>query len=258
MKKNLVALIALVMLIGLSVSGCYTVALAHGTGPLVDKDYDFQDFTEIEASSTFDVVVKQSNSYSVVVTTHENLIDHLDVVMANGTLKLRLKPGSYTHTDLKAVVTMPELHRFALSGASRGDITGFRSSADFDLDVSGASQLTVDMEAGKTNVDVSGASRVTGQLKSQDTQFEVTGASRCELNGSAADTNIKVSGASQTLLANFPIQNADLNVSGASRATVATDSTLNVNVSGASSVEYSGNPSLNKVSVTGASRLNSK
>jgi len=258
MKRVFFSIVALVVLIGLSASGCYGIGYVHGSGPIIDKEYVFQNFNEIEVSSCFNVEINQSNSYSVVVSTHENIIEHLDVVLTGETLKLRLRPGTYTHTDLKATVNIPELNRFALSGASKGNIQGFKSTGDFDLDVSGASQLKIDMEAGKTNVEVTGASRVSGQLKAQDTQFQISGASRCELNGSAGDTGIKVSGASQTLLANFPIQNADLNVSGASKATVSTNSVLNVNVSGASRVEYTGTPTLNKVSVTGASRLNNK
>jgi Putative auto-transporter adhesin, head GIN domain len=258
MKKFTFAIIALAVLIGLSVSGCYTIGFVHGSGAIVEKEYDYQDFTGVEVSSSFDVEVSQSNSYKVVVSTHENIIDYLDVVITGDTLKVRLKPGSYTNTDLKATVTMPELNRLALSGASRGNVKGFRSTGDFELDVSGASQLEIDMEAGQTNVEISGASRVTGQLKARNTQFEVSGASRCELNGSAEDTVLKVSGASQTLLVDFPVQNADLSVSGASRAKIFTDGVLNVNVSGASSVEYSGNPELSNVSVTGASKLNNK
>jgi hypothetical protein len=258
MKKLLFSLIAVTVLVGLSVSGCYAIGVGYGTGPIIEKTYDIQDFTEIEASSSFTIEVRQSNDYSVVVSTHENIIDHLDVVLSGDTLKLRLKPGSYAHTDLKAIISTPELHGFTISGASKGDIQGFQSDADFDLNVSGASRLNLDMQTGKTNVEISGASRVTGRLIARDIQFEVSGASRCELSGSAGDTHIKVSGASQTLLASFPIYNADLEVSGASRATISTDSVLNVNVSGASSVEYTGSPTLNKVSVTGASRLNNR
>jgi hypothetical protein len=56
----------------------------------------------------------------------------------------------------------------------------------------------------------------------------------------------------------FQIQNANVNVSGASQVTIYTRGSLNVEVSGASSLVYSGSPTMGKVNVTGASKINSK
>ena len=255
MKKVLFSLIFLVTLIGLSASGCNFV---YGSGAIVSKEYDYQNFTNVEVSSYFFVEVTRSSIYQVVVSTHGNIIDQLDVVQSGNTLKLRLKSGSYANTDLKATIGMPEINRFAMSGASKGNIKGFKSTNGFDLDVSGASQLELDMEAGKTTIEIFGASRVSGKLVAQDAEFEVSGASRCELDGSAGDTHLEVSGASRAALASFPARNADVNVSGASQVSINTAGKLDVNVSGSSTLEYSGNPRLGKVSVTGASRLNER
>jgi len=100
-KKILFSLIALVTLIGLSVSGCIFV---YGSGPIVSKEYGYQNFTNVEVSSYFVVEVTHSSTYKVVVSTHENLIDQLDVVQDGNTLKLRLKSGRYVNTDLKATI----------------------------------------------------------------------------------------------------------------------------------------------------------
>jgi hypothetical protein len=54
------------------------------------------------------------------------------------------------------------------------------------------------------------------------------------------------------------VQKADVEVSGASKAVINTNGTLDVNVTGASTLEYSGSPTLGKVNVTGASTLTKK
>ena len=89
-------------------------------------------------------------------------------------------------------------------------------------------------------------------------QLTLSGASRCELAGSAANININASGASQINAPDFQLQNTDIVLSGASHAAINTAGTLNVELTGASSLDYSGSPSMGKVNVSGASSLNKK
>ncbi|MFO7772442.1 MAG: head GIN domain-containing protein [Dehalococcoidia bacterium] len=200
----------------------------------------------------------QPADHSITITGYENLIERLEVEVSGQTLMIRLKPGSYFRNNVKAVIGMPELNKLVVSGASRGIAEGFTSADDFALEVSGASSVEMDMEAGNIAADISGASTVTGELKAQDARLIVSGASRCELTGAAGDTDLNVSGASRANLLQFQMQNADVNISGASQATINVTGTLNVDISGASSLEYTGDAVLGRVNVTGASRISSK
>lgn len=258
MKKLLFPLISSLAIVAMLLTGCGDFRIISGSGNVVDKQYDLQGFSAIDASYAFVVDVTRSDAYSVVVSARQNIIDYLDVAVSGGTLKLQLKPGTYTNADLKASVTVPELKSLNLSGASGSTVSGFASGDDFNLVLSGASHADIDMETGKTDIEISGASRVAGQLKSGNTRMVISGASHCELNGSANDIDLEVSGASHATLHGFPVSNAALNVSGASGASLKTDGTMNVRVSGASFVDYYGSPTLNEVNVTGASRLNKK
>jgi hypothetical protein len=228
-----------------------------GSGDIVSKDYDFKDFDKVEISSFFKYEISQSASFSVKASTFENIIDRLDITQSGKTLFVRFKPGVFS-TDASITVTMPELSSLEVSGASRGSAKGFQSTNSCDLEVSGASQLDMDIEAGNTEVNVSGASKVTGKLKAQDARIEVSGASTCEITGSCNLGTLEVSGASRYNAADFRMQNTNINVSGASHATIYTSGTLNLEVTGASTLDYSGNPILSKVNVSGASKLNSK
>jgi hypothetical protein len=258
MKRILLPAAVLMCLTVLLLSGCHGLTFVVGSGNIVSKQYDLKDFTNVEVSSAFQVQINQSASYSVTASSRENVIDHMDISQIGNTVKIRLKPGSYTNADTKATITMPVLNKLTLSGASKGNIQGFKSTNDFDSTVSGASQLDINMETGKTSIDISGAGRVSGQLKALDTQITISGASRCELTGSAGDADFNVSGASQANTQNFQLQNAVVEVSGASRATINTNGSLSVDVTGASTLEYLGKPTLNKINVNGASRLVSK
>jgi hypothetical protein len=59
-------------------------------------------------------------------------------------------------------------------------------------------------------------------------------------------------------LADFQIDDANVNLSGASHATVNLNGTLNVEASGASSLEYIGNPTLGNVNTSGGSSVNKR
>jgi hypothetical protein len=257
MKKGILLGIVLVGLISLLIVGSSCVGRIVGSGSIISKDYDFKDFNKVEISSFFKYEISRTDSFSVQASTYENIIDHLDVTQSGETLFVRFKPGVFS-TDASVTITMPELSRLEVSGASRGSAKGFQSADQCDLEVSGASQLDMDIEAGNTGLTVSGASKVTGKLIAEDTRIEVSGASTCEITGSGDQCDLEVSGASRYNAPDFRMHNTNINVSGASHATIYTSGTLNLEVTGASTLDYSGNPILSKVSVSGASKLNSK
>jgi hypothetical protein len=251
-------MILLLIIASLLLTGCQGLGYTTGSGNIETKQYDLKDFDSIEISNSFLFEVKQSSVYSVSVSCRKNITTFLDVYVTGQTLVVRLKPGMFTNGDLKATISLPQIHRLQVSGASHGSIRGFKSSNDLDLSVSGASQLDTDIEASETSVEISGISKLTGKLQLQKTRFSLSGASSCDLNGKAGDVDLEVSGASTANLKEFPMNNLNINVSGASTAVVKTDGTLNLDVSGASTLEYYGNPTLSKVSVTGASKIAGK
>ena len=165
-------------------------------GPIADKEYSVQGFCEVEISSAIEFEITQSKDYSVKATGHEKLLERLKVDVSGQTLTLGLERnpmawigGHCPSGKVKAIVTMPELKRLVVSGASKGTARGFKSSHDFDLELSGASQAEIDMQTGKTTVTASGAGRVTGELKAQDTNLTLSGACRCQLIGAGGDTH---------------------------------------------------------------------
>jgi hypothetical protein len=251
-------IILLLVLASMLFAGCQAMGYTSGTGNVQTKQYDYKDFDNIEISNSFEFEIIQSSSYSVSVSCRENIITFLDVYVSGKTLIIRLKPGMFTNNDLNASITLPQINRLQASGASHGSIRGFKSSNNLDLSVSGASQLDTDIEALETTIEISGVSKLTGKLQLQKTRFSISGASSSELTGKSGDTDLEISGASTASLKEFPMQNLNINLSGASKALVKTDGTLNLDVSGASTLEYYGNPTLSKVNVTGASKISSK
>jgi len=258
MKKTIVAVLMAVLLTSGLLVSCVG-GVVRGSGNLDTQEFNFSDFSHVEVGSAFEVEVLQSDSYSVSVTADDNLFDYIKVSKQGTTLKIYLKTAQYTATTTRAEITMPQLRGLKLSGATRGTASGFSSTENVDIEVSGASSLDmVDMSAGDIDFDISGASRVTGDIAARDAHFNVSGASTVQLEGSASDTVIEASGASRVELAGFTVNNADVNLGGASSGTVNLDGRLHADLSGASKLGYIGEPTMGTINTSGGSTLSRK
>jgi hypothetical protein len=202
---------------------------------------DFTGFSSVEASSAFQVTITQSTSYSVKISASERIFDRIEVTQQGQTLKIDVKPGVFFGVfNNKAEITMPSLENFALSGASRGTADGFSSSNQFTAQISGASTLDLNnFNAGDINFEVTGASHLTGQ-------------------GTASNLTSAVSGASTLDLTDLTVNNANIDLSGASHAIINLTGRLDAQASGASNLQYIGEPTLGTINTSGGSTVNKK
>jgi hypothetical protein len=188
-----------------------------GSGALIERELDLEGFTRLEIGSAFDVELTQSSIYSVVVTSDDNVADDVRVTLSGDSLTLTLRPValSLTNVTLRAEISMPTLD----------------------------------------GVELSGASRLEGYIDTDDVRFEVSGASRLYMEGTGGDMRLDASGASRVDLADFRVDDAELEVSGASDVTVYAMGRLDVEASGASTVRYLGNPLMGRIDSSGASTV---
>ena len=205
----------------------------------------FIDFTAAQVEWAFNVIITQSNSFSVIITAEEKAFDDIQVTKTGDTLKIGCKLDLFRGLPIKSVppkmrrakITMPELYKLNLSGATRGEVKGFSSSHNLVLGLSGTSSLEmIDMSVGDVRVDLSGASNLKAK-------------------GLANNLHITASGASHLDLSEFPLHDANVNLSGASRATVNLDGVLDANLSGASRLKYIGQPTIRNIQTSGGSKV---
>jgi hypothetical protein len=257
MKKLIYTLfLASIMLTIPVLVGCIRVDLAEEAGPITTRTYDFTDFTGIDVEHALEVTITQSENYSVEITAGENVFEKIHVYQ-NGTTLVIDVDFWFTSWIInpKLTVTMPVLTELELSGACVGTAMGFESSLDMRLHLSGASELDIDMEAGDFFAELSGASRLSGRLLAASTEIELSGASRVNLTGSGGNIKLDGSGASVVELLDFTVNNAYIDFSGASRVNMDVNGRLDVSLSGASSLEYTGNPTMGETDISGSSSM---
>lgn len=233
LKRSLACLIIATMLL----AGCVNLppfTTVIGSGKPVTQTFDFSDFDSLVVSSAFQAEVVSADAYSVEVTVDDNLVERLQVEQRGQTVYIGLGPNiGLTNGTLSARVSMPDLVSLEASGASRVTFTGFKSGHDLGLNVSGASNAKGSVESGDVTIDVSGASRLV-------------------LSGSGGSLRANVSGASTADLSDFGVADANVEASGASRINVNASGRLDAEASGASSVRYSGNPTMGRINESGA------
>lgn len=225
----------------------YTVLLALVTllfsckedlGPYeeVTRTYPLSNFNRLDMGSGFQVDVRYGATYAVDVRGNRADIDDLDVNVRSTTLNAQYR--NYNRKQrykMIFTITMPTVRAVDFSGAVKSTIVGFTDLSELDVKLSGASKADVNVNAARLSHDLSGAS-----------QLKVTG------NGNLLSGGL--SGASTLEAYDFPVNRADLNVSGASNARVQVTDALIVKASGASKVRYRGNARVNS-DVTGASTV---
>jgi len=237
LRKEMVMKTTKIVIVTIAVLTSLLIPIA-GCGPMRTQTYDFTDFTGVEVGYAFQVEITRSDSYSISITAPENVFNVIQVSKAGETLKIGLTSPIPTR-GVKASITMPDLRALKFSGATKGTITGFSSSNDFNLDLSGASNLEGDIQAG-------------------DAVVVLSGASKAKLEGSAKDINVNASGASGIDLSRFPVNNAQVLLSGASNGTVNLNGRLDADLSGALKLSYIGEPTMGDINTSGASTLSKK
>lgn len=220
-------------------------------------------FTAISVSSAIDLYLTQSNKNEVAVSaTNDEIRDHIITEVVGGTLIIRLgdkgswfswrKWGNY---KTKAYVSIKDIDALTASGASTVHLVNTIESPKMRIKLSGASDFKGNIKAGVLMYQLTGASDYKGEVSANSIDIDGSGASSIELIGKVDDLAIEVSGASDAKLYNLTAKGALLRASGASNIGVTVTEILRANSSGASDINYKGNPTVKESNTSGASSI---
>ena len=257
MKK---ILFALLFLVGFVVNAQENKSIVYDENAQQRK---VPSFTAISVSSAIDLYLTQSNKNAVAVSaTNDEIRDHIITEVVGGTLIIRLgdkgtwfswrKWGNY---KTKAYVSIQDINALTASGASNVHLVNTIESPKMRIKLSGASDFKGNIKAGVLMYQLTGASDYKGEISANSIDIDGSGASSIELIGKVDDLAIEVSGASTAKLYNLTAKGAILRASGASNIGVTVTEILRANSSGASDINYKGNPNVKESNTSGASSI---
>jgi hypothetical protein len=199
-------------------------------------------FHGIKVSNAFDVIIKQGSEEAVVVSaSEEKYRSRIKVNVVNGILQISYDNESVwkwssENKRLKAYISVKNIDK---------------------LDISGASDIKIDGVLNGTNlkVDLSGASSLKGAIRYSSVSVDQSGASNSKLSGMAVNLDVDLSGASDFTGFDLVSDNCRVDASGASDVKITVNKDLKVDASGASDVQYKGTASISDFKTSGASSL---
>ncbi|MBS1794599.1 MAG: DUF2807 domain-containing protein [Acidobacteria bacterium] len=191
----------------------------QGSGTAKTETRSLSGFKEIKVENALHVEVTVQKDFAFTITADDNLLEHIKTEVSGGTLVIATKDNIAPKTKIEIRVSLPELTKLNVSGASTAVVAGAKTDA-LKLDASGASKIRVDGEVKSVEAGASGASGVEAE--------------------------------------NLKTENAKVNASGASNITVAPTGELDAEASGASTVIYTNEPKSIKQNASGASSIRKK
>lgn len=208
----------------------------RGNGNWKTEERSVGSFHSVEVNGSMDVLVAQGDFQPVRIEADENLMRYIEVFLEGDRLVVQNKMGYNLHPTrkMKVLVTAPSYSKIDVSGAC--NILGqgkINNPEDLGLEVSGAGDIKMDINAPRLDVEVSGSGSV-------------------DLKGETRDFSVSLSGAGKVRCFDLKSENTKLDISGAGDAQIYASMSIDADVSGAGSVQYKGSPQKVDQHVSGA------
>ncbi len=193
-------------------------------------------FSAITIGGALEVYMKQGNTEGVELEGED--LESIITEVSGGTLRINRKGKKWGWNVKKvtAYITYKSIDRLAVSGASDVESEGTITAKDFDLELQGASSVSLRIE--------------TGELKG-----DVQGASKAKIKGRCNNQDIVIQGASKYDAEDLESKDVYIRSSGASTAYIRATGELDARAGGASTIRYGGNPERVNVDSSGASTV---
>lgn len=233
MKQLIVLLLAVATL---SSCGYMFGKRVRGNGNIKTTEHSVSSFKNVEVSGAIDLYVSQGDAKPVRIETDDNLQQYIIVSQQGDRVIIKTREGYNLRPTgkVKAYVSATVYNTIDVSGAC--NIIGENkivNTESMEMDVSGAGNITMEINAPAIKADVSGAGNVN-------------------LKGETKDFNLTLTGAGKAHCFDLKAETTKVDISGAGDADVFASIKLNAEVSGAGHISYKGDATNVEQHVSGA------
>lgn len=229
----------------LTIVSIFLVALTNtvfAQDEITRKSVNVSGFHAIQASGIASVYLTKGSQEKVEVEINEKYREFVRISVDDQVLNIKLEikdrgnRRDFEDLKFKVYVTYKSLDELSGSGATNFHTQNKLTASKLKLNVSGANNSTLDLDAGEFKVEASGAANI-------------------KLSGSADKLAIDANGACNIKAYDLKATNVHAQVSGVSNAYVTAQKKLDVKADGLSHVNYKGNPEIGVKEVSKMSSL---
>lgn len=191
----------------------------RGSGNRVTEKRDVPGFLSVEVSGAFEVEIVCQKERSLEIIGDDNILPLVTTEVKNNTLRINNSKSYNANRPITVKISVADLEGISTSGASKINVSDIKNS-ELKVDSSGASKVSLTGETKKLTIDTSGASIIEAK----------------ELHA----------------------EKVDVESSGAGYVSVYATDLLNASASGATRIDYYGNPATVNPNIGGPSSINKK
>ena len=235
MRKQILCI--LLILIVLFISGCAGLFgnCIVGSGNVVSKEYAVTEFHSVAIAGSGNLYVTQGEPHSLIIEAEDNVIEQLEVNVANRKLSIRSKKCFTNIKPINIYVTMKDVQDLAGSGS---------------VNMFGRTDINTD----KLGLSISGSGTFDLTLYAQELNTRISGSGKPKLRGTAHVHNVMVSGSAKIKAFDLATHETNIIISGSGNAEVDASEKLDVTISGSGNVYYTGDAAVTQ-SVSGSGKI---
>lgn len=219
---NLIIILSIAVL---TLAGCQGGIV--GNGKVENRTEEIGNFTKLDISGNFHVILEPSDKPYLKMEMDENLFDIVKVSNEGSTLRVETR------------LTILQARKKILH-------IGFKDIESMEL--SGAIKMVSDsvLRAVSLSILVNGAARLDFGVEAKSLTMDLSGASECDFRGKVDNLRVHLSGAGDFDALDLMAKDVEIDLSGAGGARVYAKNRLDVSISGVGSVRYRGEPEIHK------------
>jgi len=207
-----------------------------GSGNEAKEDRKVAAFTKIDVSGGYNITLKQDSSFTLNIAADDNLLKLIETDIEGDKLVIHTQKNICARRSVTIVIGIKNLEEIKGAGGIEVMSDGKLNVKDLNLNFSGAAKVNLDLTADHVNTKGSGATELT-------------------LKGQATSHTLNLTGSGKISAVDFVVGTYDIETTGASEGKINVVNELNVHTTGASDLEYKGNPAHVNSSKTGAASI---
>jgi hypothetical protein len=203
------------------------------------EERNLKPFSKLEVTSAFDIFLSQGNTQSVRLEVDERYLDRVATEVSADKLTIKINKGGSINNPKKwaIYITVVSLTDLETSGA---------------VDIKGETPFSFE----NFNLQSSGACDYNMHISAKLLTMEISGATDLDFQGDVRQFKGDISGACKVEMTDCKIENAEIDLSGASVAKVNVSGTLKAEASGASKLKNKGKSKQENIKLSGAAKYN--
>ena len=206
---------------------------AKTSGTVVTKVRELAPFTGIDLGGAANVEIECGKEQKVEVTADSGILSTIETEVRNGTLYVTTVGNPLNKKSIDLKISLEKLDELNVSGANNVKVRDLKNES-VKISQSGAGEVNLE------------------SVNCKEINFDSSGASEIKAEGECEKVTIDLSGTGSVKMKDLKSNDLSISISGAGSAEVNAAKKLKVEISGAGSVDYYGNPEQVEKEISGA------